>query len=42
MALKTDEVVEKEFPDDLIYGIKHQTLFLRIRDQSINQYDNYR
>ncbi|XP_014367006.2 mitochondrial ribonuclease P protein 1 homolog [Papilio machaon] len=42
MALKTDEVEEKEFPDDLMYGIKHQTLFLRIRDQSINQFDNYR
>ncbi|CAG4954647.1 unnamed protein product [Colias eurytheme] len=32
----------KEFPDDVMYGIKHQTLFLRIRDQSINQFDNYR
>ncbi|KPI94970.1 Mitochondrial ribonuclease P protein 1-like [Papilio xuthus] len=42
MALKSEQVVEKEFPDDLIYGIQHQTLFLRIRDQSINQFDNYR
>ncbi|KAI5645091.1 tRNA (Guanine-1)-methyltransferase domain-containing protein [Phthorimaea operculella] len=32
----------KEFPDDLEYGIKHQSLFLRIRDQSINNFDNYR
>ncbi|XP_050681371.1 mitochondrial ribonuclease P protein 1 homolog [Leptidea sinapis] len=32
----------KEFPDDLLYGLKHQTLFLRIRDQSINNFDNYR
>lgn len=32
----------KEFPDDLSYGIKHQSLFLRIRDQSINNMDNYR
>ncbi|XP_032529017.2 mitochondrial ribonuclease P protein 1 homolog isoform X1 [Danaus plexippus] len=33
---------EKEYPDDLLYGIKHQSLFLRIRDQSINYFDNYR
>lgn len=32
----------KENEDDLLYGIQHQTLFLRIRDQSINQFDNYR
>ncbi|CAG9796501.1 unnamed protein product [Diatraea saccharalis] len=32
----------KEYPDDLIYGLKHQSLFLRIRDQSINNLDNYR
>lgn len=32
----------KEYPDDLLYGIKHQSLFLRIRDQSINNFDNYR
>ncbi|XP_030027617.2 mitochondrial ribonuclease P protein 1 homolog isoform X1 [Manduca sexta] len=33
---------EKEYPDDLLYGIKYQSLFLRIRDQSINTFDNYR
>lgn len=32
----------RENDDDLLYGIKHQSLFLRIRDQSINQFDNYR
>ncbi|CAD0194878.1 unnamed protein product [Chrysodeixis includens] len=32
----------KENEDDLLYGIQHQSLFLRIRDQSINQFDNYR
>ncbi|XP_046962857.1 mitochondrial ribonuclease P protein 1 homolog [Vanessa cardui] len=32
----------KEYPDDLSYGIKYQSLFLRIRDQSINYFDNYR
>ncbi|KAL0851043.1 hypothetical protein ABMA28_006934 [Loxostege sticticalis] len=32
----------KEFPDDLLYGLTHQALFLRIRDQSINNFDNYR
>ncbi|CAH2209161.1 jg7535 [Pararge aegeria aegeria] len=32
----------KEFPDDVLYGIKHQSMFLRIRDQSINMFDNYR
>lgn len=32
----------KEFPDDILYGIKNQSLFLRIRDQSINNFDNYR
>ncbi|CAH0695293.1 unnamed protein product [Spodoptera exigua] len=32
----------KEYEDDLLYGIQHQSLFLRIRDQSINQFDNYR
>ncbi|CAH1639790.1 unnamed protein product [Spodoptera littoralis] len=32
----------KEHEDDLLYGIQHQSLFLRIRDQSINQFDNYR
>lgn len=35
-------VVNKEFADDLIYGITEQTLFIRIRDQSINNFDNYR
>ncbi|XP_028028227.1 mitochondrial ribonuclease P protein 1 homolog [Bombyx mandarina] len=33
---------EKEYPDDLLYGIRYQSLFLRIRDQSINNFDNYR
>ncbi|CAG4978283.1 unnamed protein product [Parnassius apollo] len=37
-----DEEIPKEHPDDLLYGIKHQSLFLRIRDQSINNFDNYR
>ncbi|XP_013197110.2 mitochondrial ribonuclease P protein 1 homolog [Amyelois transitella] len=32
----------KEFPDDLLYGIKYRSLFLRIRDQSINNFDNYK
>ncbi|CAH2102371.1 unnamed protein product [Euphydryas editha] len=32
----------KEYPDDLLYGIQYQSLFLRIRDQSINSFDNYR
>ncbi|XP_063822919.1 mitochondrial ribonuclease P protein 1 homolog isoform X2 [Ostrinia nubilalis] len=32
----------KEFPDDVLYGLSHQALFLRIRDQSINNFDNYR
>ncbi|XP_034830285.1 mitochondrial ribonuclease P protein 1 homolog [Maniola hyperantus] len=32
----------REYPDDLLYGIKHQSMFLRIRDQSINMFDNYR
>ncbi|XP_072940880.1 mitochondrial ribonuclease P protein 1 homolog [Epargyreus clarus] len=32
----------REYPDDLLYGLKHQSLFLRIRDQSINNFDNYR
>ncbi|XP_045448742.1 mitochondrial ribonuclease P protein 1 homolog [Melitaea cinxia] len=32
----------KEYPDDLLYGIQYQSLFLRIRDQSINGFDNYR
>ncbi|XP_049879692.1 mitochondrial ribonuclease P protein 1 homolog [Pectinophora gossypiella] len=32
----------KEYPDDLIYSITHQSLFLRIRDHSINMFDNYR
>ncbi|CAH2050572.1 unnamed protein product, partial [Iphiclides podalirius] len=40
-ASKDQEVI-KEYPDDLLYGIKHQSLFLRIRDQSINNFDNYR
>ncbi|CAK1540119.1 unnamed protein product [Leptosia nina] len=39
---ETDEEDLKEFPDDLLYGIKHRSLFLRIRDQSINNFDNYR
>ncbi|XP_047525609.1 mitochondrial ribonuclease P protein 1 homolog [Pieris napi] len=37
-----DEEEVKEYPDDLLYGIKHLSLFLRIRDQSINNFDNYR
>lgn len=32
----------KEFADDILYGIQHQSLFLRIRDQSMNNFDNYR
>ncbi|XP_053619065.1 mitochondrial ribonuclease P protein 1 homolog isoform X2 [Plodia interpunctella] len=32
----------KEYPDDLLYGIKYRSLFLRIRDQSINNFDNYK
>lgn len=33
-------VITKEYEDDLLYGIQHQSLFLRIRDQSINNMDN--
>lgn len=40
LSMNEEEI--KEFPDDLIYGIKHRSLFLRIRDQSINNFDNYR
>lgn len=32
----------KQFPDDLLYGLTTQSLFVRIRDQSINNFDNYR
>ncbi|XP_026759089.2 mitochondrial ribonuclease P protein 1 homolog isoform X1 [Galleria mellonella] len=32
----------KEYPDDITYGISERSLFLRIRDQSINNFDNYR
>lgn len=32
----------KEYPDDILYGIQYQSLFLRIRDKSINNFDNYR
>ncbi|KAM3967896.1 tRNA methyltransferase roswell [Aphomia sociella] len=32
----------KEYPDDITYGISEKSLFLRIRDQSINSFDNYR
>ncbi|RVE42856.1 hypothetical protein evm_012474 [Chilo suppressalis] len=32
----------KEYPDDILYGLQHQSLFLRIRDQSINNFDYYR
>ncbi|XP_075974215.1 tRNA methyltransferase roswell [Anticarsia gemmatalis] len=39
-VIKPEELRENE--DDLLYGIQHQSLFLRIRDQSINQFDNYR
>ncbi|XP_047027197.1 mitochondrial ribonuclease P protein 1 homolog [Helicoverpa zea] len=39
-VIKPEESKENE--DDLLYGIQHQSLFLRIRDQSINQFDNYR
>ncbi|CAB3256491.1 unnamed protein product [Arctia plantaginis] len=39
-VIKPEDVKENE--DDLLYGIQHQSLFLRIRDQSINQFDNYR
>ncbi|KAL4712695.1 hypothetical protein ACJJTC_007992 [Scirpophaga incertulas] len=38
--MKPEEI--KEYADDLLYGIKHQSLFLRIRDQSINNFDNYK
>ncbi|XP_059050862.1 mitochondrial ribonuclease P protein 1 homolog isoform X2 [Achroia grisella] len=32
----------KEYSDDITYGICDTSLFLRIRDQSINNFDNYR
>ncbi|XP_052738635.1 mitochondrial ribonuclease P protein 1 homolog isoform X2 [Bicyclus anynana] len=32
----------REYPDDLLYGIQYQSLFLRIRDSSMNMFDNYR
>lgn len=32
----------REYPDDLFYGIQHQSMFLRIRDRSMNMFDNYR
>lgn len=37
-----NEKITKEYPDDIVYGITDQSLFLRIRDQSINHFDNYR
>ncbi|GBP39974.1 Mitochondrial ribonuclease P protein 1 homolog [Eumeta japonica] len=32
----------KEYPDDKLYGISHDALYLRIRDKSVNNFDNYR
>ncbi|KAI8428717.1 hypothetical protein MSG28_007415 [Choristoneura fumiferana] len=40
MESKQEDV--REYPDDVMYGISHQSLFLRIRDQSMNNFDNYR
>lgn len=32
----------KEFPDDLQYGMGQQSMFIRIREQSMNDFYNYR
>ncbi|XP_063548435.1 mitochondrial ribonuclease P protein 1 homolog isoform X1 [Cydia strobilella] len=40
--LESEPEDTREFPDDMLYGIQHQSLFLRIRDQSMNNFDNYR